>query len=370
LNVYILGSGAIGTAIAHFLSAYQRNIPITVVDINEKNLARLKSTHVETIRADILKEKTWVDITKNATLVIDTLPSKFGFLVFKRAINLGIDIIDVTYMKEAPLILHNRAKEKGIIAVPDAGVAPGLSNIIVGHALSEMEDINSARIYVGGLPKEAIGPMKYCITWSAFDLLEEYTRPARIKISGKIVEIDPLSKIEEIEISGHGKFESFYTDGLRTLLYTTKIPNMEEKTLRYVGHLDIFKKLRDLKLLGDQKIQLKGCEISPKEFLAKLLEQNFRCQKMADILIMEIILEGRDEVRKFIVYDEFDDKTGLTAMSRTTGFTASVIAQMVLEEKVDERGVIPPEEIGRNKLLYQTIIDRLGKQGIQITEYL
>ncbi|MHA1676654.1 MAG: saccharopine dehydrogenase NADP-binding domain-containing protein, partial [Candidatus Njordarchaeales archaeon] len=115
MNVYILGSGAIGTAIAHYLSARQRKVPITVVDINEKNLARLKSIRVETIRADILKERVWDDIAKNAVLVIDTLPSKFGFLVFKRAINLGIDIIDVTYMKEDPLILNNRAKEKGII---------------------------------------------------------------------------------------------------------------------------------------------------------------------------------------------------------------------------------------------------------------
>jgi len=369
LNVYILGGGTVGTAVVHFLSTHPKDISITVVDINEKNLLKLKNIGVNAIKASILEEEIWDKISKEADLIVDTLPSKLGIFVFKRAVNLGINIVDVTYMKENPFVLDNQARKKEVIAVPDAGVAPGLSNLIVGHAISEIEEVESVKIYVGGLPKRPIGPLKYCITWSAFDLLEEYTRPARIKINGKIIEVDPLSRVEKIKISGYGEFEAFYTDGLRTLLHTVDVPNMEEKTLRYIGHLDIFKKLRELNLLDDQKIELKGCEISPKEFLAKLLEQNFRCRKIADILIMEIIIEGERESRRFVIYDEFDDKTGLTAMSRTTGFTAGIVAQKILENKIRMKGIVTLEEIGMNKNLYHTIIDKLREQGIQIIEY-
>src|SRR6266545_5923707 len=89
-----------------------------------------------------------------------------------------------------------------------------------------MEDI---AILVGGLPADRNRPFGYAIVFSAADVIEEYTRPARVVEDGRTVTRPALSEVETIEVPGVGTLEAFLTDGLRTLLSTVRARAMKEK---------------------------------------------------------------------------------------------------------------------------------------------
>jgi saccharopine dehydrogenase-like NADP-dependent oxidoreductase len=102
------------------------------------------------------------------------------------------------------------------------------------------------------------------------DVLEIYTRPAKIVVNGKQLTVPALSDIEEINFEEIGTLEAFNTDGLRTLLHTMKIPNMKEKTLRYPGHTKLMEQLREMGLFSEEEISVRGHRIKPAEFTGSL----------------------------------------------------------------------------------------------------
>ncbi|MCW4031141.1 MAG: saccharopine dehydrogenase, partial [Candidatus Bathyarchaeota archaeon] len=175
-------------------------------------------------------------------------------------------------MAEDPFFFRESALDAGVSIVPDCGVAPGLSNILIGKASSQLDEVEEALIYVGGLPQNPIPPLNYKITWCIEDLFEEYTRKAKIIRDGKTVEVAALKGLEEIEFEGLGKFEAFFTDGVRTLHHTIKANNMWEKTLRYLGHAEKIRLIKKLGLL--KKGSLTSINMSPWEFMCNFWKEN------------------------------------------------------------------------------------------------
>lgn len=376
MRFLLLGCGLVGHAIAHFLVNSPIVHELIILDRDEERLrsiaSRLQSDKVEYLTGDASNSSFLSRIMDRTDIVIDALPGNLGYNAMKTAIDSGVNIVDISYMPENPLTLNDLAKQRGVLAIPDAGLAPGLSNLLVGHATSLLDTIDSVRILVGGLPQKRDPPLEYCTTWSITDLIEEYTRPARIVRDGKIISVPALTGLERVQFEELGELEAFYTDGLRTLLYTIKARNMEEKTLRYPGHAEKIRLLIELGFFDTDSIKIKDTSITPRDFTIELLRRKIICTDEKDLVVMRVSISGEkagDRIK--IIYDlidYFDEKTSLTAMSRTTGFTASIIAQLVAQKILRGSGVMPLELIGQNPVIFNKMLSELNAHGINIRE--
>jgi saccharopine dehydrogenase-like NADP-dependent oxidoreductase len=314
-----------------------------------------------------------IETLKGFDLAMGFLPGNLGYRLIEACIDSRRDLVDVSYMPENPLTLSTEATKAGVTIVPDCGLAPGISNILVGHVAKELDDVKSVSIMVGGLPEKPVPPLGYVITWSLESLIDEYTRKAGIVTRGKAVEVEALSGLEEVKFPKVGKLEAFHTDGLRTLQYTMKnVDEMSEKTLRYPGHAEKIKLLDALGLFEEGRIDVEGVDVSPRKLAVKLLARKLWRPEVRDIVALKVDVSGIKKGRKmryvYHLLDYFDEKRKITAMARTTAYPASIIAQLILRKAAKMKGVVPPEKIGADNELFGLFSKELKKRGIKINE--
>ncbi|MCS7364446.1 MAG: saccharopine dehydrogenase NADP-binding domain-containing protein [archaeon GB-1867-035] len=363
----LIGFGRIGVAVA--LDFYRSISTLTVADFDDKRLMfayNVLGFNVLRLNATKLSE---LDKLKNFNLAITALPGSIAFPVVKRLVELGLNVVDVSYFPEDPWSLHELAVNNEVKLIVDAGLAPGLSNIILGYFHSKYGGLKSGKIYVGGLSQDPSLPLGIVASWSMEDLVDEYIRPARIIRDGKIVEVNPLDYTGCVEIPSLGSFECFVSDGVRTMLKTFgDADELIEYTLRYEGHLELMKFLRFLGFLSNKELVVDGCKIKLSSLLAKLFEERL-VRDAPDRVVMYIEALSRSDVSKHFVMDVgYDDKLKLSAMSKVTGFTQSIIAKMVLDGLIEQHGLIPPENIGMDLKLYDHLISELRGRGIIVSE--
>ena len=264
-NIIVLGAGLVGGVMAIDL-AKKHNV--TSVDISQKNLDKLNN--IKTICADISNTTTVQNLIKDYDLVIGAVPGFMGYKMMRDVIEAGKNIVDISFYPEDPFLLDELAKEKGVVAVMDCGVAPGMGNIIFGHHDADME-ISHYECLVGGLPEKREWPYEYQAVFSPIDVIEEYIRPARYVQNSNLIVKEALSDTELIEFDEIGTLESWNSDGLRSLIKTMPhVPNMIEKTLRYPGCVEYLKVLRASNFFSYKEIELNGAMIRPIDVTAKL----------------------------------------------------------------------------------------------------
>jgi saccharopine dehydrogenase-like NADP-dependent oxidoreductase len=377
MKVLIVGCGNIGSVAAEDLTDSMSSIQVVLADKSEaraKEVAeKIGKENVSWIQLDVMNTGKVGNVLKDFDLVMGFLPGKLGYSLTKACIDAGKNLIDVSYMAENPLTLTENAINANVTIIPDCGLAPGISNILVGHAVAELDTVQAVHIMVGGLPEKPIPPLGYVITWSPENLIDEYMRKARIVKNGRIVEVEALTGLEEVEFPGLGRLEAFYTDGLRTLPHTiTDAGDMWEKTLRYPGHAEKIKLLKALGLFEEEQIDVDGVSVSPRKLAVKLLERKLRKPEVKDVVALKVdvsgVKNGRQTRYVYDLLDHCDEKGRTTAMARTTAYTASIIAQLMLKKALKEKGVAPTEIIGKNSALFQLFLDELKKRKIRITE--
>ncbi|MCL5028070.1 MAG: saccharopine dehydrogenase NADP-binding domain-containing protein [Bacteroidetes bacterium] len=366
-KIIVLGSGMIGSAIAIDLA---KDFDVTAADVNKNNFELLKNHSIKVIQADVSKPATVKKIIKDFDLVIGALPSRIGFETLKSIIEAGKNVVDISFFDEDAFQLDYIAKKKKVTAVVDCGVAPGLGNIILGYHNSKMK-INSFEGYVGGLPFKRILPFQYKAPFSPKDVIEEYTRPARIVENGSVVIKPALSESELIDFEDVGTLEAFNTDGLRTLLTTMKIPHMKEKTLRYPGHLEIIKTLRESGFFSKEQIEINGMKILPIDFSSNLLFRHWKLEPNEwEFTILQIKISGVEKGKKkeyiYNLFDVFDNKTKTTSMARTTGYTCTSVARLILNGDYFQKGISPPEYIGSDEKCFKKLNQYLKDRNITL----
>ena len=241
-KIVVLGAGLVGNVMAKDLA---KKHTVSSVDISEQALAPLQSHNIQTTQADLTDQNTLNNIIQDFDLVIGAVPGFMGYQMLKTVIEAGKNIVDISFFPEDPFGLDTLAKEKGVVAVMDCGVAPGMGNIILGHYDAQMQ-ISDYECLVGGLPELREWPYEYKAVFSPIDVIEEYIRPARYVQNSQLITKEALSDTELIEFEGIGTLESWNSDGLRSLIDTMPhIPNMIEKTLRYPGCVEYLKVLRE-----------------------------------------------------------------------------------------------------------------------------
>ncbi|MEM3627687.1 MAG: saccharopine dehydrogenase family protein [Candidatus Bathyarchaeia archaeon] len=376
MRVLILGCGNIGFVAAEDIAKSMSNIDLVLADKSEgraKGAAERIGGNVSWIRLDATNIGQLVEALRNVDLAMGFLPGKLGYNLMKICIAEGANLVDVSYAPENPLTLNEEAAKASVIIVPDCGFAPGISNMLVGHAVTKLNRVQSIHIMAGGLPERPIPPLGYVITWSPENLIDLYMRKARIVKEGKIVEVDALSGLEEVEFPVLGKLEAFYTDGLRNLPQTIYgVSEMWEKTLRYPGHAEKIRLLKSLGFFEETPLNIDEAKVSPLKLTIKLFEQKLWKPEIKDVAVLRVEVSGVENGRQityiYHLLDRYDEKSGITAMGRTTAYPASIIAQLILKKVIKEKGVIPPERIGMNNELFLLVLKELEKRKIKITE--
>jgi saccharopine dehydrogenase-like NADP-dependent oxidoreductase len=369
-RVLVLGGGLVGSVIARDLSK-DSGIEVTVVDNNKKRIQQIKdSSKVQDLLLDLSKEGAVSKIAQDFDLVIGAVPGFLGFKVVKEAIEAHKNVVDISFSERDYFELDDLAKEKEVTVVFDCGVAPGMSNILAYALARELDETESIKIFVGGLPQTRFWPYEYKIVFSPYDVIEEYTRPTRIVENGKIVIKEALSDVELIDVEGVGTLEAFNTDGLRSLLKTLNVPNMVEKTLRFLGHAEKMKILRYTGFFGKEPVDVNGQKIAPLDVTAKLLFPILELREgEKDFTVMKVEAKGKKYNKKialsYFLVDYYDEETRTTSMVRTTGFPAAIVSRMILKGEFNYKGVYPPEYIANHESLFGMLLKELEKRKVR-----
>jgi saccharopine dehydrogenase-like NADP-dependent oxidoreductase len=364
-KIVVLGSGMVGRVIALDLSG---EFEVTAVDVSRDNLARLAGTAVRPRRADLSSPAALRDIVGACDLVIGAVPGSMGFATLREVITAGRDVVDISFFPEDALALDEAARTAGVTAVVDCGVAPGMSNMILGYHAARMT-VHRFACYVGGLPFRRDFPFEYKAPFSPADVIEEYIRPARYIENGHLVVKPALSDVEHLDFPEVGTLEAFNSDGLRSLLTTMKVPNMIEKTLRFPGHVGRIQALRDSGFFDTEEIDVRGGKVRPLDFTSAVLFKQWHLHEEDDeFTVMRIVVEGRDGGRaKRIQYDLFDRRdrmTGFSSMARTTGFPAAAAARLILSGRLGRKGIVPPELLGAEETVFRAVMDDLAARKV------
>jgi saccharopine dehydrogenase-like NADP-dependent oxidoreductase len=369
-RVIVLGGGMIGSAMARDLSS-SAGFEVEVADLRPEALARVaERAGVRTVCADLRDPGVVRELVAGYDLVLGALPSVIGFQTLRAVLEARRDYVDISFMPENALLLDELARDHGVTAIVDCGVAPGVSNMMAGFAAAQMDRCERIEIYVGGLPQERRWPFDYKAGFAPFDVIEEYTRPARYVENGRVVTREALSEPELMDFAGVGTLEAFNTDGLRSLAFTLNAPFMKEKTLRYPGHVELMRVLRDTGLFSKDPLAMGGQTIRPLDVTAALLFPKWTFEEgEADLTVMRVLVEGSrggHSVRyAWDLLDRFDERTGLRSMSRTTAFPATIVARLLAEGRFRRPGVHAPETIGAEGTLLETVLGELEQRGVR-----
>lgn len=362
-QITVLGAGMVGRAMIKDLSP---NFNVLAADADVEAIKKLESVpNVTTRQADLSKAETIKSLANEADIVVNALPGRMGFNTLKTIIETGKNVADISFFPEDSLELDALAKSKGVTAVTDIGVAPGMGNVLCGyhHAQTPLTDYIC---YVGGLPFERRWPHEYKAPFSPSDVIEEYTRPARYKQNGHIVVRPALSEKEFLHFDEVGTLEAFNTDGLRSMLKTMDIPNMLEKTMRYPGTALRMETLREMGFFSEESISVGNQSVSPLEFTSNLLFPQWKLgDEEKEFTIMRVILKNQTERITYDLFDQYDEASGISSMARTTGYTCTAVVNLLNEGIYDKPGIIPPEILGADPNSFKYILNYLKARGVE-----
>lgn len=367
-KVIVLGAGLIGKPLAIDLAS-DKNFEVTVADRDGNRLEGIEQQHILKKHADLGDIPELKKLVSNYDLVVNATPGFMGFNTLKSVVEAGKNCIDIAFYPENAMDLDELCRKNNVMVISDIGVAPGMSNLLSGYAAAQLEEVDQVDIFVGGLPKVRKLPWEYKAVFSPTDVIEEYTRPARLIENGEVVVKPPLTEIETLNFDRVGTLEAFNSDGLRSLLYTIKAKKMREKTLRYPGYANKIKLLAENGFFDNEKIDFNGNKVSPLEMTSKLLFEQWKQQEGdEDITVMRIMVEGKKAQKNmrytFDLYDEYDQTTKTHSMARTTAYTASVAARMLNSKVFYQTGLYVPEVLGKHDKVVDFMLSGLAERHV------
>lgn len=381
MKIIVLGAGLVGGPMALDL-AKDSKFDVAIADINPATLLaveqRWKSLSVkgfqtgkplQTIRQDLSDPAQVTQLVSDFDMAVNAVPGFMGFRTLNAILEAGKNAVDIAFFIEDPFELDDLAKRKGVTAIMDMGVAPGMCNVLIGYADSLLDETEEVLYMVGGLPVVREWPYEYKAVFSPVDVIEEYTRPARFIENGKMVVKPALSDPELLDFPGIGTLEAFNTDGLRSLAHTVKCRNMKEKTLRYPGHIEKMRMLRETGFFSLDEVEIKGAMIRPMDLTARLLFPKWKLNEgEADITVMKVVVEGTKEGRRirysWDLIDRYDEPTGIHSMARTTGYTATTAVRMIADGIYTRKGISVPEFVGQQPGCVDYLLKGLGKRNV------
>jgi len=384
MKILVLGCGMQGRAVLHDLSKRSQVKEIICADINPEVISDftkfLNMNKIKLQKLDVMDKNALVSIMKEVDIVIDMLPIKFLKILADAVLESKVNMVNSIYGHMMPKDINEKAIEKEITIMPEAGLDPGIDLILCGYGVNQMDEVYELHSYCGGIPeKKAIdNPLSYKITWTWNGVLLSYKRPAKIIKEGKIVNIPAKDQhaekwIKKIDFPNVGQLEVIPNgDAVIFVDYlgiSKTIRNTSRCSLRWPGHSEFWRKMKDLDFLSDEPVRGLPFELTPHRFLVKHLEPLLQYKKNErDIVVMRNVIVGLKDGKKtkitFDMLDMRDLKTGLFSMNRTVGYTASIIAQMIVNGEIKRKGLLTPVK----DIPYNRFLDEISKRGININK--
>lgn len=351
----VLGAGRIGQAISHDLLANgAERVLVVDVDVSRSDalVERLADRRVEAHSADLGRPESLKPVLSRVASVISAVPYRLNLGLAREVVNAGCHWTDLggnTEVVEATLALGGKAKKRKTCVIPDAGLQPGFGNILAGEIYRRLKGADVLRVLVGGLPQEPKGKLKYLFVFSVEGLLNEYEGRVRTLFEKKLRVRKPLTEIEAFRWDGFPELECFHTSGSASTLpgsFAGKVGRLEVKTVRYTGHAAELKRI---------------FRAVPKGKRAAFLDEMVP-HEGKDLVLMRVEGSRGDRRMAFEMEDRYDVKTGLTSMMRTTGFPASIVAQLAA------KGELPPGPVIQERdVPAAPVIAGLARRGIRVT---
>ena len=377
MRMLVLGAGLQGSACAYDLLQNKDVAEVRLADLNTGHIAdflgpysgkRLIPTPLDVRNAEGVRA-----LMRESDAVMSAIPYYFNLDLARHAADVGVNFCDLggnTDIVFEQKRLAAKAQENGITIVPDCGLAPGMVNILAQHGIDQLDTVDEVKIFVGGLPQNPEPPLNYQIVYSLEGVLDYYTTLSWVVRDGQRVQVKALSELEPVRFDEPvGELEGFHTaGGLSTMAfrYEGKIPTMEYKTLRYPGHAKVMEAIRDLGLLDLDPIDVKGCRVSPRDVAIAVMAPRLTKAEGKDLVALRVTVKGKKgnepKTIEYELVDRYDEKRGISAMMRTTGYSLSITGQMQARGEVQPPGVHTPDEC----IPAQKYINELQKRGINI----
>jgi lysine 6-dehydrogenase len=370
LKVGVIGSGLMGSVIGWDMARSKGVDEVVVADVDEERLNALKrrtgGRRLSVERLDVSDRSATVRFLKRFDVACSALPHGFVHLSDLAAVKAGAKMVNIAFEDEQ-VGLDQAARKTGAALVPGCGLAPGLGGILLAHGAATLRDVYEGHILVGGLPQKPIAPYNYRLVFSIVGLLREYIDEARVVRDGRVVRVRPFDTVERVRFPAPtGELEAFCTDGLASLLYTMKgMKVLDEKTLRYPGHAEKMKLLMDSGFFSREKTRVGEDMVTPLEMSWAVLSRKLSEGDSRDVTVMRVIAKGRSDTLSFDMVDKYDEEAEVTSMGKTTGFTASIVAQMLGSGAIRRKGVVPPETAVTG-VGVETLLRELRNRGVSL----
>lgn len=379
MKVAVIGAGLMGRAAVYDLARADNVDEVGVYDI-DANLAKEVAEGYGDGKAvsgvlDAGDEAAATDLLKGYDSAVSCVTYKYNIGLTRAAILAQCNMVDLggnNDVVNVQLEMDADAEKAGVLIVPDCGLAPGMVALLAADAVAKLDEVDSIKIRVGGLPQSPRPPLNYQMVFSAEGLINEYWEPCVILEDGCKRVVQPMTALEELEFDGLGKFEAFYTSGGTSTLpdtYTEKVKFLDYKTIRYPGHCQLMKPMLEIGLASRKELDVDGQKVVPRSVLKAVLDANLSFDGL-DLVLLRVTAEGKvgGEAKRLVyeIVDRQDSKSGLTAMMRTTSFPAAINAWLIGSGQSEVKGVKPQERCIKPSLF----IPQLKKRGInlQITE--
>ena len=380
MKMLVLGAGLQGCATAFDLLQVPAVTQVTIADLHPEQLASFLDPYKGTDRLKVVK----LDVTdlpavtalmRGHVSVMSAIPYYFNGPMAACAVEAGCHFSDLggnTEIVFEQKKLHAAALAKGLSVIPDCGLAPGMVNILAAEGIRRLDKAEKVKIYVGGLPRHPEPPLNYQIVYSLEGALDYYTTTSWILRGGKRTPVDALSELEPVVFPEPvGTLEAFHTaGGVSTMPFTYegKVDVLEYKTLRYPGHVAIMKPIRELGLLGNDPIDVKGVQVRPRDVFIAAATPVLKKPKAEDLVALRVeasgLKGGKPAKVVWQMVDHKDTARNISAMMRTTGYSLAITGLMQADGRVTEKGVHTPDEA----MPYRPYVDELARRGVMIRE--
>lgn len=382
MRILVLGAGRMGLGAAFDLAHNSEGVEaVTVADLDAGRARAVAETvggaRVRAAQVDVADTARVVELMRGHDSVISCVTYFHNLALARAAIEAGANFCDLggnNAVVDAELALDAEARAAGVRLTPDCGLAPGMVSVLVAHGAERFQSLEEIHIRVGGLPQNPKPPLDYQLVFSVEGLINEYVERARVIREGRIVEVESMTEIETLDFpEPFGRMEAFQTSGGTSTLPETfagRVRELDYKTIRYPGHCERFKLLLDLGLASSVEVELDGARLSPRRLLGEMLTRHLPADE-PDLVFVRVEFKGRmtnDEATartlRYDIIDRQDERTGLSAMMRTTAFPASIIAQMMARGETSGTGAIPQER----SVPPQRFVEELAARNININE--
>ncbi len=377
MKFLVLGGGTQGSAAAYDLLQEEDVREVVIADLRTDSvhpaLRPWLGGRLTMLRVDASSAREAADAMRGATGVLCALPYYFNLEMTRLAVAAGAHYTDLggnTAIVNSQRDLDGTARDKGLSVTPDIGLAPGMVNILAQAGITDMDRVDSVRLWVGGLPQNPKPPLNYQIVYSLEGVFDYYVTPAEILRDGRRTTVEALSGLEELDFPAPvGRLEAFHTGGGTSTLphrYEGRIGVVEYKTLRYPGHARIMRVIRELGLLSDRDVDYNGSRVNPRKFFIQQITPLLANEHGGDMVVARVEVAGEKGGQpariRYEVIDYHDPATGITAMARTTGFSLSITALLQARGQVTAPGVGTPDEVIRPELF----VEELVRRGIRV----